>query len=102
LKAGRKSKDLSQQQLAELVQCSVETISNAERGVSLPALELFFPLLDALEIDAATIRLGGAPETSTTTANLRAESINVAKALDDRSLRIWNGVGRLLLDEMAP
>ncbi len=47
----RKQKDLTQEQLAEAAQISVEFLSNMERGVNAPSFETLERLAMALNVD---------------------------------------------------
>ena len=50
LRDTRKQQGLTQERLAELIDRSVEALSNIERGISLPNLETLQRLADALDI----------------------------------------------------
>ena len=98
LRAARRAKKLTQEQVAAQVGCSVETLSNAERGASLPGLELFLKLAATLEIDL--VALVDVPSrrrpASRARLALEAEAQQLARALTDDKLRLWLGTGRVL------
>lgn len=51
IKTLRKAKNLSQEKLANLIDKSVDTISNIERGIFAPRLETALEIANALEIE---------------------------------------------------
>ena len=55
LKTIRKSKGLSQEQLAELIDRSVESVSNMERGRSLPSYETLGRLSESLDVPLSSL-----------------------------------------------
>src|SRR5262245_41872260 len=95
LRAARRAKKMTQEDLAALAGCSVETISNAERGVSLPGVELFLQLAVLLDMNLAA--LTDAPRGSRSKARLALEADvhQLARTLDDERLRLWLETGRL-------
>ena len=52
IKEVRKKKDLTQEELAELLNISVEFISQIERGLKLPSMQVFIKLVEALNVSA--------------------------------------------------
>ena len=50
LRAIRRQKDLTQEQLAEAVGISIEFLSNLERGVNAPSFETLEKLADILQV----------------------------------------------------
>jgi len=52
LRKFRRNKDLTQEQLAELVGISVDFVSNMERGINGPSFETLQKLAEALEVPA--------------------------------------------------
>jgi transcriptional regulator with XRE-family HTH domain len=77
LRAARKSRDMTQAQLADEVSRTVEAISNIERGLSLPPLDLLqrvaevleVPLVDLIEVPAVA---GAAGERSVLEMEIRS------------------------------
>lgn len=47
----RRSRDLTQEELADLVSVSAEFISNLERGVNAPSFDTLEKLAEALDVD---------------------------------------------------
>jgi putative transcriptional regulator len=47
----RKAKNLTQEQLAELLECKKTTISNWENGYSKPTLDVAYKVSELLELD---------------------------------------------------
>jgi len=95
LRAGRTARKLTQEDLAAEAGCSVETLSNAERGVSLPGLELFLQFASILDLDIAAL-VRPAPRTvSKARSRLEAEAHHVALSLSDERLKLWLETGKL-------
>ncbi|MFH0987250.1 MAG: helix-turn-helix transcriptional regulator [Candidatus Micrarchaeota archaeon] len=51
IKKLRKEKKISQEKLAELIDKSVDTVSNIERAIFLPRIETAAEIADALDVD---------------------------------------------------
>lgn len=85
IKAIRKRRGLSQEEMAELINRSPDAISNLERGKSLPTIETLDELAKGLNIPLAEFFLD--PETEDAD---RAETIarlnDAARQLDDKTL----------------
>jgi transcriptional regulator with XRE-family HTH domain len=97
VRAARKAKRMTQEELASQVDCSVETISNMERGASLPGLALFFQVAAVLELDIATLVPTAHPRRSKSKARLamEAEAFHLAQSLSDDRLRLWLETGKV-------
>jgi transcriptional regulator with XRE-family HTH domain len=97
LRAGRKSRKLTQEELAAKAGCSVETLSNAERGTSLPGLELFFDLASILELDVTALLLPSVSRRSPSRARLAMESEahQLARSLSEERLKLWLETGKV-------
>ena len=52
IKETRKKRHLTQEQLAEKVDVSLEYISEIERGLKMPSMPLFIKLVEALDVSA--------------------------------------------------
>ena len=52
IKETRKSRNFTQEQLAEKLNISVEYVSQIERGLKLPSMQLFIELLEVLDVSA--------------------------------------------------
>ena len=52
IKETRKKQDFTQEQLAEKVDVSVEYISEIERGLKIPSMQLFIKFLEVLDVSA--------------------------------------------------
>ena len=52
IKEARKNKKLTQEQLAEKLDLSVEFISNIERGIRLPSMPVFIKMIELLDVSA--------------------------------------------------
>lgn len=85
----RRRRELSQQQLAEKVERSVDTISHLERGVSLPGLETLIRLSGELDVPILElIDLEGDNGVSPKRARLLATVTDIARSLNDQDLAL--------------
>lgn len=83
----RKAQGLSQEKLAELVDRSVDAISNLERGISLPNFETLERLGTVLQVpvrDFFDVDFDEAPHRT----ELLTRLINIARTLGDRDLEV--------------
>jgi transcriptional regulator with XRE-family HTH domain len=90
IKALRTHKGLSQEEVAELVERSVDAISKIERGVSLPSLDTLIRLSEPLGVTVAELLepLWHEGTVDPARAELELALLQLARSLDDRSLRI--------------
>jgi transcriptional regulator with XRE-family HTH domain len=89
IKTIRKRRKLSQQELAENVDRSVDTISHLERGVSLPGVETLLRLSDELEVPILELLdLDGNDGVSKKRSLLLATITDVARSLTDNDLAL--------------
>ncbi|MBF0269929.1 MAG: helix-turn-helix transcriptional regulator [Alphaproteobacteria bacterium] len=90
LRAIRKQRGLTQEELAEMIDRSVDAVSNMERGISLPSYETLGRLADKLGIPAKelTESLGDDGTTDPERIELEARLNDIARSLDKQSLRI--------------
>ena len=88
VQALRKTKNMTQDQLAEITGVSWRTISNLERGLALPTLKLIYDLSRHFNISIDEL-LGNRIQTSKTTSRLRLEQevTEGVKTLNDNLLR---------------
>lgn len=52
IREARKNKEFTQEQLAELLDISVESVSHIERGSRLPSMQVFIKLIEVLNVSA--------------------------------------------------
>ena len=52
IKEARRNKKLTQEQLAELLDISVEFVGQIERGIKMPSMQVFIKLIEALNVSA--------------------------------------------------
>jgi transcriptional regulator with XRE-family HTH domain len=99
LRAARKARGLTQEEVAASVGCSVNAVSNAERGLTLPALDLFLDLVALLDVDLGA--LVDAPKRANAKARqaLEAEALEQVRGLGDDKLRLWLSIGKLLEEQ---
>ena len=103
IKAIRKSKGLSQEELAIKLNVTRQTISKWEKGLSVPDVDFLFMIADVLETNVGTL-LGGAimDEVNKDTVAEQLAKISEQLAIKNRrSKRIWKIVGIVLLTILA-
>lgn len=83
----RGQKKLSQEQLAELIERSVDAISNLERGISLPNFETLERLSVALAVPVREF-FEVHEEQSMHRASLLARLVDLGRSLTDRDLEV--------------
>lgn len=90
LRTIRKQRGLTQEQLAELIDRSVDAISNMERGISLPTYETLGRLADKLGLPLAefTASLDEASPADPERVELESRLAEMARGLPIRDLRV--------------
>ncbi len=88
IKAIRQAKGMTQEELAEAIDRTVETISNLERGKSLPSVQTLMIIANALDITISELLENA--EAPPSPARVRAETRlrAAAKSLPDSDLEI--------------
>jgi transcriptional regulator with XRE-family HTH domain len=82
VRAGRKAKDLTQEQLAALTGISSESISNVERTKFAPTFDVLAALVICLELDVTAI-FGIARHTKKVTAQRLNDEAGIAQIIHD-------------------
>ena len=103
LKAMRKAKGYTQEELAIKLNVTRQTISKWEKGLSVPDVDFLFKIADVLETNVGTL-LGGAimDEVNKDTVAEQLAKISEQLAIkNSRSKRIWKIVGIVLLTILA-
>lgn len=103
LKAMRKAKGYTQEELAIKLNVTRQTISKWEIGLSVPDVDFLFKIADVLETNVGTL-LGGAimDEVNKDTVAEQLAKISEQLAIKNRrSKRIWKIVGIVLLTILA-
>ena len=103
LKAMRKAKGYTQEELAIKLNVTRQTISKWEKGLSVPDVDFLFTIADVLETNVGTL-LGGAimDEVNKDTVAEQLAKISEQLAIKNRrSKRIWKIVGIVLLTILA-
>ena len=103
LKAMRKAKGYTQEELAIKLNVTRQTISKCEKGLSVPDVDFLFKIADVLETNVGTL-LGGAimDEVNKDTVAVQLAKISEQLAIKNRrSKRIWKIVGIVLLTILA-
>lgn len=90
LRRARLAKQLTQEDLAEHMSVSVETISNFERGVTTPSLRTLLALAATLEINLAHVFGSARASRKISPERVRREQKlqHVIVSLDDRQLKL--------------
>lgn len=96
IKAARSEAGLTQEQLADAISKSVETISNAERGRVLTSVETLEAMARALGVPLAFFfdEYRGGRDASSKSAGYRAEIAVIASNLNDRQLGLLLDLAR--------
>lgn len=82
IKAARNQHGLTQERLAEIADCHIDTLSLIERGKTLPSVEILLRLSEALELDIATLLKGAA-------------SVEKSQARQEAEARVWTLIGQM-------
>lgn len=98
VRAARKARGLSQQEVADAIGTTLETVSKCERGVSAPSLEVFLSMVSVLGLDFPGLAAGAsdAEVVSPKRAQLQAEIAATARRLTDAELQLFAEFGKLL------
>ncbi|MEW5994801.1 MAG: helix-turn-helix transcriptional regulator [Candidatus Zixiibacteriota bacterium] len=90
LRAIRKQRGLTQEQLAELIDRSVDAVSNMERGISLPSYETLGRLADKMGVPMRELMdaVEGEEPADPERVELEARLTVLARSLEKRNLRI--------------
>ncbi len=99
LRTYRRERDLTQEELAHMINRSVDALSNIERGLSLPSTETLIALSESLDIPLANFvkTLDPRPEAgSKELQKLRTELNGITKKMDERQLTIAIGQMKVL------
>lgn len=89
IRAERLARGITQEQLAELIDRTVETVSNLERGKTWPGIETLFHLCTVLNISLSSLfEMDDSGRISTRRAELLVRLRNVASSLSDDELDV--------------
>ena len=98
IKALRKNKGLTQDELANRLNVVRQTVSKWEKGLSVPDAEMLQKIADVLQSDVN--KLLGAPIKQNENADIIAEQLSIINeqlvAKNNRSRKIWKVVGIIL------
>ncbi len=96
--ARKRQKSLTQEKLAEAAGVSTETISNIERGATLPTVDVLFKIARVLPLDLGALAKLEAGEGAPSKNRVRLEGLmaEVAQMLPDDKLRSLIEIGRVL------
>ena len=98
VRLARKGLGLTQEQLAGLIERSVEAVSNIERGQSLPALDTLHKLSTALEVPLRDFldNIDGNEPVADERLALELELRELGRTLPDDGLRTLLDMGRVI------
>jgi ribosome-binding protein aMBF1 (putative translation factor) len=98
VKRERERRGLSQGELAELVDASIDHVSKLERHVYQPSLEMAVRFILTLGLDANALVKATPTRRNVSRARLasEAEVVSMIEALDDQTLQIASDVVRVL------
>jgi transcriptional regulator with XRE-family HTH domain len=91
LRRARLAKEWTQEELADRLSVSVETISNFERGATIPSLRTLFELAEVLDIDLGEVFSSPGkvqPKVSPERARREAKLQRLLAALDGQQLQL--------------
>lgn len=97
VRAYRLERKLTQEQLAESVDRSVETISNLERGVSFPSDGTLQRLAESLGVDIQDLYLDKIADTGAHSLEY-FQSIEILKAMDEKKIKMAFAILRIIGD----
>lgn len=95
IKAAREAKNLTQEELAALVNLSTTHVSVIERGLKVTKLDIFVAIANALDVSADSLLIDVVTHSVTGVTNELSEKIE--KLPKDEQIRILNAV-RALVD----
>lgn len=97
VKLARTKTKLTQEQLAERIEKSVETVSNIERGLVLPTIETLLQIASVLKTTVAEL-VNEESQTHKTTrrVDLEAKLQSIVKSMNDDKLDVLVRVGGVL------
>jgi transcriptional regulator with XRE-family HTH domain len=98
VRAARKERGLSQQDVADAAGVTLETVSKCERGASVPSVEVFLALVRDLQLNVSDLmdEPDGRAAISTRRARIEAELLAVARAVPDAQLELLADFAKLL------
>ena len=94
----KRQKNLTQERLAEIAGISMETVSNVERGATLPTVDVLFKIARAIPLDLAAMAKVAPGEDGRSAERIRLEGTmaEIAEKLPDDQLRTLIEIGRVL------
>ena len=101
VRAARKRKNLTQEQLSALANCSNDSVSNIERAVSSASLELIAALIEVLDLDSAQLFAGRRKrrKMSDKRAVGEAELVMNIEELDDQNLALLAKIAKAMIEK---
>lgn len=88
VRSARIASGLTQEQLAESIDCAWETISKIERGTNLPSVETLQGIAAALHVSVDDLLNHSIREVSLTRATLEAKITALVRGLDEDELPV--------------
>ena len=97
VKNARKSKGLTQSELAEAIDKTFETVSNIERGKTAPNFQTLFEISQVLEVPMKDFFDDEGKGVSRQRAELLEEGKTLMGDMNDEQLKMWNQMAKVLL-----
>jgi transcriptional regulator with XRE-family HTH domain len=104
VRAARKEMGLTQQEVADKIGTTLETVSKTERGTSAPSVEVFLAMVRVLQLEIDDLISDAVTHSTASTkrARLQAEVTTTARAMADAELQLFADFGKLLGQWRAP
>ena len=104
VKLARTKMKITQEQLAEKVEKSVETISNIERGLVLPAIDTLLQIASALQVDITNLigdskYTGLSKHRSQKRIELEARLQSITSSMNDYKLEMFVKIGGIIVEK---
>lgn len=87
IKAARNLRSLTQEKLAELADCHIDSLSLIERGRTFPSLETLFKLCSALELELSSVVNENVGSKANSRIKLEAQMWTLIEGMSDTELK---------------
>jgi transcriptional regulator with XRE-family HTH domain len=96
LRVAREAAGLTQEELAERADSSVDFLSKLERGLNSPSLETLASLMQALQIDPMRLFAVDQRKLTASHRDLEARAATLIRSMDDDVLLAWITIGHTI------